>query len=177
MTDQSIANFDRIQALLNELERLAGNLPDQAMPEQVTDLLRSLEGESQSQQDERLAACAAELYRLRRRRERQFGRDLLGEPCWDLMLDLFANAVRGVPVSVTGACVASNVPTTTALRWLAILEERDLVTRYPDPYDRRVVLVRLTDNGMERMRTMLSEVDHRGFTPREVPPFKRGLRR
>lgn len=167
MPDKSIASTARLRRLLAELEHIIGDLAYDDRQDNVRSLIQSITETAEEPDDEELAVCAAELYRLRRRRERQFSRDLLGEPCWDMLLDLFANSVRNNPVSVTGACVASNVPTTTALRWLAILEERKLLERYPDPFDRRVVLIRLTEEGLDRMRSMLSEVYNRGFFPRE----------
>lgn len=75
----------------------------------------------------------------------------------------FANTVRGNPVSVTGACLAGNVPTTTSLRWLATLEERGLLKRSPDPFDRRVVLLRLTNLGLDKMRAVLTEISKSRF--------------
>lgn len=176
MPDKSIAPATRLRRLLAELEHLIGDLSYDGRQEEVRSLIQSIGETPDEPSDEELATCATEIYRLRRRRERQFSRDLLGEPCWDMLLDLFANTVRNNPVSVTGACVASNVPTTTALRWLAILEERGLLERYPDPFDRRVVLIRLTGEGMDRMRSMLNEVSNRGFYPREGFASKAMLR-
>jgi DNA-binding MarR family transcriptional regulator len=181
MNQQTLINHiadDRLQTLLSELEELAKQAAQQGVRDHVRNLLHTIETEeTQNQDDTRLADCAAEIYRLRRRRERQLSRDLLGEPCWDLLLDLFTNTVRGIPVSVTGACIATNVPTTTALRWLAILEERGLLKRYPDPFDRRVVLVRLTEAGLTSMRTILGEAVNRGFPSPPALDFTQARRR
>lgn len=177
MNHYALSPPDRLQALLVELEHLSTQIIQDEMQDKVRDVLRTFAFGATVKDDQRLADCAAELYRIRRRRERQIGRDLLGEPCWDLLLDLFANTVRGIPVSVTGACIASNVPTTTALRWISVLEERGLVDRYPDPFDRRVVLVKLTDDGMDKMRTLLEETADRGLTPRDTVPRRLPARR
>ena len=95
---------------------------------------------------------AVEVYRNRRRRARIFGNnDLFGEPSWDIMLDLFIAGERKKLVSVTSACIGADVPTTTALRWLTILEKRGLVVRQIDGQDARRVLVSLTDKARDVM--------------------------
>lgn len=71
------------------------------------------------------------------------------------MLDLYAARARGEAVSVSSACIASAVPSTTGLRWLGTLEEAGLVERANDPGDQRRVLVRLTRTGIQRMETYL----------------------
>lgn len=157
MTDKAETATFRLHPMLSEQDGLAGVSADNGAP---ADVIAQIAAE---RCDEELAAYAIELYRLRRRREHQLGQDLLGEPCWDILLDLFANTVRGNPVSVTGACLAGNVPTTTSLRWLATLEERGLLKRSPDPFDRRVVLLRLTNLGLDKMRAVLTEISKSGF--------------
>ena len=92
-----------------------------------------------------LADRARSAYRERRLRSQFFtGSDLFGEPAWDLLLDLFINANEGKRVPVTSACIGAAVPTTTALRWLTILESRGLVEREADSRDARRIFVRLT---------------------------------
>lgn len=81
----------------------------------------------------------------RRARARFLPIDLFGEPAWDLLLDLFIAGEEGKGVSITSACIASGVPSTTALRWIGVLEERGLIARVPDPEDGRRIYVSLTE--------------------------------
>lgn len=148
----------RLQHIAAELVRLADDLSASEKDNSVRSFLQSFAETTSERMDERYAATAAEIYRLRRRRERKFTPGLLSDPCWDILLDLFANTVRCNPVSVTSACLASNVPTSTAMRWLGILERDGMLERHPDPLDRRVVLVRLTLKGLERMRSIFAEL-------------------
>jgi DNA-binding MarR family transcriptional regulator len=91
------------------------------------------------------AEQAQQLYRERRRRIEAFGDDtLFGEPAWDILLDLFVAGERGKRVAVTSACIGSGVPSTTALRWLNVLELRGMVEREDDNHDARRSFVRLT---------------------------------
>lgn len=88
---------------------------------------------------------ARRIYRNRRARGGIFGDEtLFGEPAWDILLDLFIAAKELKRVPVTSACIGAAVPTTTALRWLSVLEERGLIVREADPNDARRVFVRLS---------------------------------
>lgn len=75
----------------------------------------------------------------------------LGEPAWDILLDLFVAARLGRCVSILDACIAANVPSTTGLRHVRKLEESGLILRYADRSDRRRSFVRLSDEMMSRI--------------------------
>ncbi|HET9629256.1 MAG TPA: MarR family transcriptional regulator [Novosphingobium sp.] len=94
---------------------------------------------------------ARQTYRRRRSRILFFEESLFGEPAWDLLLDLFIAAKERKRVPVTSACIGSAVPTTTALRWLSLLEERGLVVREADPADARRIFVRLSTEAYAKM--------------------------
>jgi DNA-binding MarR family transcriptional regulator len=104
-----------------------------------------------------IALLAEEAYRDRRRRARHLPVRLFGEPAWDILLDLYAAAARGEDVSVSNACLAANVPASTALRWVQHLEADGLVERLPDETDARRHYVRLTEAGLERMNAYFAE--------------------
>lgn len=61
--------------------------------------------------------------------------ELFGEPAWDILLQLFIAACEGRRLSIAAACSGAGVPESTALRWIAILESRDVVVREGDPRD------------------------------------------
>jgi len=95
---------------------------------------------------------AQRLYRDRRRRAEIFADEtLFGEPAWDILLDLFVAGEKGKRVAVTSACIGSGVPSTTALRWLNVLEMRGLVEREDDNHDARRSFVRLTPKARLQM--------------------------
>ena len=104
-----------------------------------------------------LSLLAEDLYRNRRRRARHLPSRLLGEPAWDILLDLYAAAGRGQAVSVSHACLGADAPASTALRWLQHLESEGLVERLPDPTDARRHYVRLTEAGLGRMTAYFAE--------------------
>lgn len=95
---------------------------------------------------------ARQTYDDRRRRTKIFQTDdLFGEPAWDILLDLFIAAKERRSVSVTSACIGSAVPSTTALRWITILEKQGLLIREADPGDARRVYVKLSARGYGAM--------------------------
>lgn len=71
--------------------------------------------------------CAELELRRRKVRARSLPRELLGDPAWSMLLDMFVRKHRGQKTSTARACRAAIVPQATALRWLAVLESQGLV--------------------------------------------------
>ncbi len=80
----------------------------------------------------------------RRARGSFFPEGLFADPAWDILLDLLIARLTHVRVSVSTVCVASNVPQTTALRWIKTLEAEGLVVRRADRHDGRRFHLELT---------------------------------
>jgi len=91
------------------------------------------------------------LLKARQLRMRYLGADLFADPAWDMLLDLTASRAEHRRVSVTSLCIASGVPTTTALRWMKLLEQAGLIQRVEDDTDRRRAFVMLSDQGAVAM--------------------------
>lgn len=105
-----------------------------------------------------LANLARNIYSARRKRGRAFGHEgLFGEPAWDMLLDLYVAEAEGTRLPVTSACIGAAVPTTTALRWLNILESHQLIARKADPYDARRTYVRISSQGRRMVEEVLAQ--------------------
>jgi len=115
--------------------------------------------------DEALAVAAARVYGARRRRARHFDSAIFADPAWDMLLDLFIARARGKHLRTTSLCIASAVPPSTALRWIAELARQGLVERRPAIDDHRVRLIALSDKGYRVMRGYLVE----GIEASELP--------
>lgn len=89
----------------------------------------------------------------RRQREAIFSSELFSDPAWDMLLDLFINNSNRIAVS--DLCIASQAPATTALRWIDVLIEEQLIEKERDPSDRRGKFVVLTERGYEKMTNYL----------------------
>lgn len=85
------------------------------------------------------------IQKLRRMRGQLIDGDLFADPAWDILLELYAARIRHKQVSVTSLCIAAEVPTTTALRWISIMVERGILERRDDPDDKRRAYVHLTE--------------------------------
>jgi DNA-binding MarR family transcriptional regulator len=107
--------------------------------------------------DDVLADVAATELKQRASRSKYLPADLFGEAGWAILLDLFVSEHKGRPVSVSSACIASQVPATTALRYIAVLIEYRLVERTDNSADRRVRLLSLTTHGRNATRAALEE--------------------
>ena len=86
--------------------------------------------------------------RQRRYRQQFLDGDLLGEPAWEILLDLFIAYHEEREITVMSACLASGVPQTTALRWLNMLEEKGLIVRRAHRTDARARIVELSRDGV-----------------------------
>lgn len=80
------------------------------------------------------------------------------EGCWNILLDVFVEFAAGKKISVTDACISSEIPMTTALRCVTLLEEEDLIARQPDASDRRRSFLVLTPSGTRRVSLALREM-------------------
>jgi DNA-binding MarR family transcriptional regulator len=109
----------------------------------------------------KVGQIAARLYASRRKRTNHLPEDLFGEPAWDILLDLVIQQSLSNTVSVSSACMASAVPSSTALRWIQQLQEEGLIERLPSDVDRRVQYLKLTQYGLKAMaECLLDRQDH-----------------
>lgn len=124
-----------INALSADASRIATQLAALAeLRQEATGLQRPID-----------AALVRRLLRARRDRARFLPADLFADPAWDMLLDLMAARLEGRQEPVSSLCIAANVPTTTALRWVRSLTDAGLIERQADPFDARRSHVRLTD--------------------------------
>lgn len=99
------------------------------------------------------ALAAAELEILHRRRER-VPSDRLSDQQWGILLELFVAHEAGRPMQTTALRLAAGAPHSTLVRLLDGLAARGLVERERSAPDRRVTLVRPT----EQARLMVAAV-------------------
>jgi DNA-binding MarR family transcriptional regulator len=91
-------------------------------------------------------------------RRRYWPRVPLGDPHWLMMLELFIAAEEQRLVSVSSLCMAAGVPSTTALRYVRILEDQDVFERTVHPKDRRICHIRLSADARRQMDRYLASV-------------------
>lgn len=89
--------------------------------------------------------------RKRELRSRFFDADLFADPAWDMLLDLAAARAEHQRVSVTSLCIASGVPSTTALRWISQMVDTGLLERTECDVDRRRAFITLSNKAADAM--------------------------
>ena len=105
-----------------------------------------------------LRILARELLKLRTERSRHFPFDVTG-PAWDLLLALFHVGESQEQLSLGDLVDRTNVPRTTAVRWLREMKRHGLVTLGSDRHDKRLVRVAITPVGIETMDGLLGQTD------------------
>ncbi|MCT2401062.1 MarR family transcriptional regulator [Novosphingobium mangrovi (ex Huang et al. 2023)] len=161
-TDQLMRNRTKAIRLIGVANELLAMARELEIGESISQIQQALIGNSNDQdvQNSPVTArdhpvwgeLARQTYDDRRRRAKIFrSEDLFGEPAWDILLDLFVAAKERRRLSVTSACIGAAVPSTTALRWIAILEKKGLLVREADPGDARRVYVKLSAHGYGAM--------------------------
>lgn len=105
-----------------------------------------------------LSSAAAEIYRMRRARDRYMPAGLMGEPAWDILLALYSEQPAKLPVSTV--CYGSGTPFTTGLRWIRVLEAQGLLERANHHKDGRIILLSLTSGGRLIVERCLKEMLH-----------------
>lgn len=119
---------------------------------------------SPEQQQILRADALREQFRRALRRE-LFDQRLFGEAAWDILLALYVVDSVERRLSIAQLTTMTQVPLTTALRWLACLEGQGLISRSAAPSDQRVALIELTDHGrriLESYFTQAREADPAG---------------
>jgi hypothetical protein len=124
--DPAVTIARQVADMAQGLAALADRLVGQAAPAPEADIA---EGD-----------CVAFLetqFRIRRLRGRHLPGLALGEPAWDMLLDLSVAQYWRRETSVTSLCIAADVPSTTALRWINSMTKAGLIVRRPCQRDGR----------------------------------------
>lgn len=103
----------------------------------------------------RLLARARQIVAHRRRRLELFGKELFGEPAWEMLLLLYVGQTTQ-RYTVGQLAQASGAPKSTGTRWIDHLEEQGLVEKDEHPTDQRTAFVKLSKKGQDALALYLS---------------------
>lgn len=149
----------RDEETLEEVRRLGLRLLAIAEEERLAPSDKTHVPTEQTYSPATLASFASQIYRSRRERDRFLPANLFKDPAWDMLLELFIARVQQKRISVTVLASLAEVPPTTALRWIGLLEEARLLKREENQRDARVSYLSLTDQGYWSMyRTLESQL-------------------
>ncbi|WP_448502194.1 hypothetical protein [Sphingomonas sp.] len=119
--------------------------------------------QTDAQDETTTAADIRKAIQARRMRDRFFDSALFADPAWDMLLDLYAAHLERTRVSVSSLCIAAAVPPTTALRWIATMQEAGLFERQSDPFDKRRAFMALTEMALAAMRGYIAAARAQGL--------------
>lgn len=138
-------------ALSEEVSRVAESLAQLALRNGTSE-----SGAPPSAANDLSLHAVAKLMRERRERRRYVPADLLGEPAWDMLLDLLHQEMSLCRVSLSGLVERSGVPEGVARRWVSALAEKRLVLLSSDAQRREIV--ELAPRASAALRRYVSEV-------------------
>lgn len=140
---------DELRDVAETLLRIADAVDQNWQPENVRAAFRWPSAAAAIERNSlRLAKHAKAILRFRRERTKTIPADLLGEPVWEMLLEMFCQFSGGAAISLKSLTIASGAAPTTALRLIEKLELEGLIKRRPSPSDGRVTLVELTKEGV-----------------------------
>lgn len=139
------------RTILNEVKSLESRL------ERLSDPSHDVPSTQRSVNSVEAERRARVILRVRRKREALFGSGLFGEPAWDMLLELYATELAGQRARAADLCCISGVPSSTALRWLRMLENHGWVTRLPDRRDARESFLSLTGKSRIAMERFIAQ--------------------
>ena len=162
---------EQLQNLSRQLSDLLSTLkveqPESDLPEPASPSAFRFSGKPDNSIDRLIRATRPSLpdprlvrrmIRHRQLRARFFDGELFADPALDMLLDLAAARAEHARVSVTSLCIASQVPPTTALRWIGQMTEAGMLERVEDDLDRRRAFVALTDSTADAMARYFQEI-------------------
>lgn len=79
------------------------------------------------------------------------------ETGWEILLELYIAEAESRRLNVTAIGLEGHIPNATLVRWIALLEQRHLISRQPDDVDRRRTWISLTALGSEKLDFCLDE--------------------
>ena len=85
--------------------------------------------------------------------------ELFSDPAWGMLLELLHAEIENRQVSLRRVCKASAASTPSAIRWLKVLEDRDLVIRQADPLNSRNEFLELSPKGSAALRLYFLDIE------------------
>jgi hypothetical protein len=85
--------------------------------------------------------------------------ELFFDPAWGMLLELLHAEIGKRQVSLRRLCKASGASSPSAIRWLKVLEDRELVIRQADPLDPGNERLELSPKGSTALRLYFRDIE------------------
>lgn len=113
-------------------------------------------------QEHDIRKTITQIIAARHLRDKYFDSNLLADPAWDILLDLFLAELSGRRLSVSSVCVGARVPPSTGLRWISLMVRKGMLVRHPDPRDSRRSFVVLHKDTSTALHSYFADLRERG---------------
>lgn len=141
-----------LAALQPDVERICAELGN--LTKQLQELWSS--AQSADLQGLEVLSLLKSISKIRASRTTYFPASLFSDAAWDILLYLKQAELEQRRVVVTDACLASGVPSSTALRWLKLMLEQEVIIRKADKLDARRVYVELHPQASKSMSDLMA---------------------
>lgn len=102
--------------------------------------------------------CAKRLEKERLQRLKYFPDNLVRDPAWPLLLELYRCRAEDIEISVTSLSIGMNIPSATGHRWIEELQRSGMATLSPCNNDLRRTIVAMTNGAFSRMDDYLRTI-------------------
>lgn len=159
---ESCLNLDRREP--SKVIKLSGD--DIAAVRRVLSQLDEAVGMSQPPvlRGHELRRIACRILEFRRSRATFLNAAMLGEPAYEMLLCLYVSEGAGDPMTPARLAELTDVPHSSALRWIDYLVDKELVTREAHPSDRRATVIDLTPKGKQALDALLQALHEKGMS-------------
>lgn len=146
-----------------DLKNTRSTMPLETTLDEMLAILRRLDTGAQDATEpveakpdpDHLVRVARNAIRMREAQRKYLPASYFDEPALNILLDLFVAGSEGRTVYVNDACIASQTPTSTALRWIAVLVRDGLAVRIRDEVDARRTILDITPAGNRALSGLL----------------------
>lgn len=86
------------------------------------------------------------------------GSGLFADSCWNMCLDIYICDLKGEKITVSSIAHSSGIPMTTAMRYINVMAEENLLEKSPNPSDNRMIFISTSAICKEKISTILDNL-------------------
>lgn len=84
------------------------------------------------------------------------GNGLFADACWNMCLDIYICGLKDERVTVSAIAHSSGIPMTTAMRYINVMVDQNLIEKKPNPADNRMIFVSVSPDCMKKIEKLLA---------------------
>ena len=84
------------------------------------------------------------------------GNGLFADECWNMCLDIYICGLKDERVTVSAIAHSSGIPMTTAMRYINVMVDQNLIEKSPNPADNRMIFVSITADCRQKLESLLA---------------------